>query len=174
MKRSKELQYLITCPEHGESTVVYVSGEKTCWHCFKLQIKTQDLSYESIYGYDFIKVKTLRSQDSDSWNGSRKAFEDQLVLLGIGWFVYIKSYIDRLGRSVPLVVGKSGTTLVKLSYSDLSFSTDVSDGPARRFLMEEQVEWDKESILVLPCQSESEALYIESSIPCLDRDTISS
>ena len=89
-----------------------------------------------LQGFKF--YSTFRSQNSSNWeNGSKSAFEQSLVDTNIHWFVYIKFYIDYRTKNIkPLVVGKSGSLLVNSSGSDLSFSTDINDGPARRFLAE--------------------------------------
>lgn len=63
-----------------------------------------------------------------------------------------------------LVVGKTGSLVVNSSGTDVSFSMDISHGPARRFLQEEHFEWDKSRILVIPCDDESIALNIEKSM----------
>ena len=47
--------------------------------------------------------------------------------------------------------------LVNDSGSDVSFSTNTEDGPARRFLIEEKLEWNKEIIAILYCESEQDA-----------------
>lgn len=113
---------------------------------------------------------TFRSQDSNNWeNGTKSAFEQSLVDVNISWFVYIKFYINYRTKNIkPLVVGKSGSLLVNSSGSDLSFSTDVNDGPARRFLAEsnkiDSLSWDKTKVAILPCKSEEKALEIENEI----------
>ena len=108
---------------------------------------------------------TFRSQNSDSWtNGSKSAFEQSLVDDDILWFVYIKFYLDAQNNSKPLVCGKSGSLLVNSNGSDLSFSTDINDGPARRFLAENSGKylWDKTKVAILPCKSEQEAYKLEN------------
>ena len=110
-----------------------------------------------LQGFKF--YPTFRSQDSSNWeNGSKSAFEQSLIETNIHWFVYIKFYIDYRTKNIkPLVVGKSGN--FNSSGSDLSFSTDINDGPARRFLAESNnnLSWDKTKIAILPCNNESEA-----------------
>ena len=55
------------------------------------------------------------------------------------------------------MVGKSGSKLVNANGSDVSFSTDIDDGPARRFLAENKLKWDKTKIAILKCNNENEA-----------------
>lgn len=105
-------------------------------------------------------IPTFRSQDSVDWSGARTAFEQSLIDEKINWFVYIK--FDELNR--PLVVGKSGSLNVNCNGSDVSFSADVNDGPARKFLFEEGINWNKTKILILPIQNEKEAYKIEKEI----------
>lgn len=66
--------------------------------------------------------------------------------------------------SHPLVVGKSGSLLVNVSGSDVNFSMDVKDGPARRFLAENALCWNKTEIAVHPCNDEGEAYQLECNI----------
>ena len=111
---------------------------------------------------EFKLYSTFRTQDSNSWSGgSKQAFEQSLVDDSILWFVYIKFYLDTQNNSKPLVCGKSGSLLVNSNGSDLSFSTDINDGPARRFLAENQLQWDKTKVAILSCSSEKEAYELE-------------
>lgn len=107
---------------------------------------------------------TFRTQESDNWADARNAFEQSLVDANINWFVYIKFYIDKNGNIKPLVVGKSGSLNVNANGSDVSFSVDVNDGPARRFLNDENLDWCKTQISILPCSNEAVAYEIESKI----------
>ena len=111
---------------------------------------------------------TFRTQDSEVWSNALQAFEHSLVEANIGWFVYIKFYIDYnlngLPIRKPLVVGKTGSKLVNKSGTDVCFSTDVSDGPARRFLSEEGLEWDKTVVAICKCKSEDLAFSLEKEI----------
>lgn len=100
---------------------------------------------------------TFRIQDSADWTSARQAFEYSLVENNINWFIYIKFFIDHLGYIKPLVIGKSGSLNVNTNGSDVSFSTDINDGPARRFLNEEGLQWCKTQIAILKCNSEEEA-----------------
>ena len=110
---------------------------------------------------EFEIVSTFRTQDSENWEGAKQAFEQSLLDLNVEWFVYIKFYINENNQSIPLVCGKSGSLLVNDSGSDLSFSTYINDGPARRFLAENNCQWDKTRIAILKCDSEKEAYLIE-------------
>ena len=138
------------------------------WIDYKKQFKTE-------FNNDFInKVKkdysnvfmqpTFRNQDSKDWAGAKQAFEQSLVENNVYYFCYIKFYIDLNNNMKPLVVGKSGSLNVNTTGSDVSFSTDINDGPARRFLNEEKLQWDKTKILIIPCKTENEAFDIEKFI----------
>ena len=110
-------------------------------------------------------LPTFRTQDSQDWTGAKNAFEQSLVDADIHWFTYIKFYIDNKKKTIrPLVVGKSGSLLVNSSGSDLSFSTDINDGPARKFLNDENLQWDKTQILIIKAKSEQQALFYEWKI----------
>lgn len=115
---------------------------------------------------DIVKLyPTFRSQESETWeNGSKSAFEQSLVDADIHWFTYIKFYIDRNDNIHPLVVGKSGSLNVNNNGSDVSFSTDINDGPARKFLNDENLQWDKTQILIIKAKSERQALFYEWKI----------
>lgn len=133
------------------------------WSEYKSKFKTQNVD-NLPEGFEI--YPTFRVQDSKDWKGSLQAFEQNLVDNEIGWFAYIKFYIDENNEIKPLVCGKTGSKLVNVSGSDVSFSTDINDGPARRFLQEEGFEWCKTQIAILKCDSEEEAyekelLYIK-------------
>lgn len=154
------------CEIHkGMCNVSYHIGNKEylCWECYKekFQINSESLPMD---GYDFIDIPTFRTQDSDDWTGARNAFESYLVENNITWFIYIKYYIDAYAASRPLVVGKTGSRLVNKAGTDVSFSTDITDGPARIFLYENNLTWYKTKISIIKCNSEKEALEIEKEI----------
>jgi hypothetical protein len=109
-------------------------------------------------------IPTFRQQNSIDWSKANVAFEQSLIEAGIGWFAYVKFYIDPKKRSLPLVVGKSGSKAVNNSGSDLSFSTDPDDGPGRKFLSESNLEWNKTQVLIIPCDTERQAYDVEQKI----------
>ena len=143
------------------------------WKDYKKKFENSDYpetyfikNIKSQYPNAFIQT-TFRTQDSDSWNGAKSAFEQNLLENNICWFTYVKFYINADGNINPLVVGKSGSLNVNSNGSDVSFSTDVSDGPARRFLNENKnngFNWLKTQILIIPCNDENEAFKIEKEI----------
>lgn len=113
---------------------------------------------------DIIKIyPTFRTQESDTWEGARGAFEQYLIDNKVDWFTYIKLYIKN-NNIRPLVVGKSGSLNVNNSGSDISFSTDINDGPSRKFLYDINASWDKTRILIIKAKSERQALYYEYKI----------
>ena len=124
------------------------------WSDYKSKFKTQNINN---LPEGFVIYPTFRAQDSKDWKGSLQAFEQNLIDNEIGWFAYIKFYIDENNKFKPLVCGKSGSKLVNVSGSDVSFSIDINDGPARCFLQEEGFEWCKTQIAILKCDSEEEA-----------------
>lgn len=118
---------------------------------------------KKLYKNSFIQI-TYRTQDSLDWSGARQAFEQDLVDKDISWFAYIKFYIDKNETLKPLVVGKTGSLLVNKTGSDVLFSLDENDGPARKFLKEENYLWDKTQIVIIPCETEDLAYKIEKEI----------
>lgn len=109
-------------------------------------------------------ISTFRLQNSTDWKGKRLAFENNLIDKKILWFSYIKFYINENKDIIPLVVGKTGSLLVNKNGTDVMFSTDVLHGPARLFLKETNNCWDKTQILIIPCETELQAFYIEKYI----------
>ena len=124
---------------------------------------------------------TFRTQDSKDWSGSKLAFEQSLIDKNITYFVYVKFYVENNNKSrdkrndynvsynfdsCPLVVGKSASMLKNINGSDVNFSTNIKDGPARRFLFESSglYSWDKTRVLIVACKSEQEAFKIEKEI----------
>ena len=113
-------------------------------------------------------VSTFREQGSDDWAGARIAFERSLVDMGLEYFAYVKFYIGHDGSVKPLVAGKTGSKLANIKGSDLDFGDwngqDVDDSnntTARHLLFEDGLHWDKTKILIVPCDSEDEALSME-------------
>lgn len=139
-----------------------------CWSCFKEMFHNKDnknVLFDNILTVfpDAFVQNTFRTQDSENWSGIKNAFEQNLVEKGIKWFVYIKFY-NKEDDIRPLVVGKSGSLLVNNSGSDLSFSTDISSGPARVFLSETNQTWDKTTVLIIPQNDEKSAFIYELNI----------
>lgn len=137
------------------------------WNDYKE--KFQKLYYDTNFKLPngFKMYTTFRTQDSENWNGAKAAFEQNLVDNNINWFVYIKFFIDEIGNIKPLVVGKSGSLNVNTNGSDVSFSTDINDGPARRFLKENAdkgFKWCKTKIAICKTKSEFEAYEMERNI----------
>lgn len=132
------------------------------WEDYKVKFINQNSKINILNLPEGFKLyTTFRLQDSEDWYGSKQAFEQNLVDDKIYWFVYIKFYINKNKEIKPLVVGKSGSLLVNSNGSDVSFSTDINHGPARRFLLEESLDWCKTQAAILPCETEQEALEKE-------------
>lgn len=157
------------CKKHPDQRM---SFKNQCWSCYRqsFEIKIENISFFKIRKmlglhlfHHFYMVPTFRNSEN-SWNGDKIAFEQYLKELGVKWFVYIKFYVDKKRVYRPLVVGKSGSMLVNASGSDLNFSTDVNDGPARKFLKSNHVKWNYDFIAVRKCKNESDAYKIETMI----------
>lgn len=128
------------------------------WNKFISEFKIRNIDFTLFEGFEMFS--TFRTQDSKNWYLAKTAFEHNLVKNEVGWFVYIK--FDELNK--PLVVGKSGSLIVNTKGSDVSFDLNPENGPARRFLIEEGLDWCKTQIAVLKCNSEKEAYRIEKEI----------
>lgn len=89
------------------------------------------------------------------------AFDRNLAENNIGYFCYIKFYIDKHNTIRPLVAGMSTTELVSNGLSDLSFSKNIEHGPARKFLDESNLDWYYEQVAIYPCKSLEESAKIE-------------
>lgn len=102
----------------------------------------------------------------DSWKGNKNKFEHSLLNNNITYFTYIKFYVNKNKNSkiFPLVVGISATLGINQTGSDLNFSTNINDGPARRFLKENDFEWYYDGILICKCNSREESRLIETFI----------
>lgn len=136
------------------------------WREYKEEFLKQNLNIRNLncIPEGFKLYLTFRLQDSENWSGSRQAFEQNLIDNNISWFVYIKFYINNENNEIkPLVIGKFGSLLVNSTGSDLNFSENVEDGPARRFLKESngQFQWYKEQIAILKCNTSQEAYCLE-------------
>lgn len=132
------------------------------WKEFKSKFKVQNVNFHLPKGFKL--YPTFRTQESTDWSNARSAFEQSLVDEGIEWFIYIKFYTNKDSQILPLVVGKSGSLLVNNNGSDISFSMDINDGPARRFLNEEDLQWNKTQIAICKCESEEKAFELESKL----------
>ena len=114
----------------------------------------------------FVPLPTFRTS-KESWNGDKIAFEQNLLDNGYKWFIYIKFYKDKKNNKIyakPLVVGKSGSLKVNSSGSDLNFSTDVNDGPARQFLYENNKQWLYSYIAIKSCINRQDAYEKEAKV----------
>ena len=158
-----------------------MSYKGKCWSCIKDRIINKEiiqnidlinftLQIQQDYPNNTIFIQqTFRTQDSKDWSGGAKQiFEQSLFEKEITWFAYIKFYIKTNDKNYikPLVVGKSGSKEVNSQGSDVNFSENVEDGPARRLLYDSNglYSWDKTKILIISCNSEEEALKIEKEI----------
>ena len=156
------------CKKHLNCNFVYFNNKTDkyeCWECYKENFHIENINFNLPKGFKL--YPTFRTQDSINWNGAKAAFEQNLVDNNINWFVYIKFYIDQQGYIKPLVVGKSGSLNVNSNGSDVSFSMNINDGPARRFLKENAdkgFEWCKTKIAICKAKSELEAYTIEKDI----------
>lgn len=133
---------------------------------FKIKIEASNNfidDIKSIYPNAFIQT-TFRTQESCNWVGARQAFEFNLIEKNINWFSYIKFYIDDCGNIKPLVIGKTGSLNVNINGTDVSFSEYVNDGPARKFLNDENLQWCKTQILIIPCEDKNKAYNVEKFI----------
>ena len=138
---------------------------KKCWSCFKEKfICNYDNLFithiKKIYPLAFVQ-STFRIQKSIDWIDASLAFEKNLLEKEIKWFSYIKFYINNNNKILPLVSGKTGSLLVNSSGSDVNFSEDISHGPARKLLKENNLEWDKTQILIISANSENGAYIIK-------------
>lgn len=106
-------------------------------------------------GFEFIS--TGRTQESNNTNSILNSI---LTSKNIKWFVYIK--YDEYGT--PLVVGKSGSKLVNISGCDVVFDKNPDGGPARQYLINRNIDWNKTQIAICKCNSEQEAFDKEKEI----------
>lgn len=107
--------------------------------------------------------KTFGTKDSQNWLGARFAFEQDLIEKDISWFD-IKFYIDKDEAIKPLVISKTCSKLVNTNGTDVSFSIDENNVPARKFLKEQHLEWNKIKILIILCENKIKSLEIEKQI----------
>lgn len=108
-------------------------------------------------------IPTFLEQNSTSWVGTRMDFEQYLVTNGYSWFAYIKLFVNSKGDLKPLVSGKTGSLLVNISGTDISFSMNPSDGVSRIYLKESGLSWCKTHIIIIPCETEEDSLILEQS-----------
>lgn len=132
------------------------------WEKYKQKFSLQNVDFELPENFEW--YTTFRKQNSLDWSNARLAFERNLVENNINWFVYIKFYYNEYNQIKPLVIGKSGSLNVNAVGSDVSFSTDINDGTARKFLCEKGLDWCKTQIAIYKVNSEAEALRIEKEI----------
>lgn len=107
----------------------------------------------------FHLVSTCRTQESKYRN---KILDNVLKGGKYKWFAFYIKY-DELGH--PLVVGKSGSKLVNRSGCDVTFDKNPNGGPARRYLIKNNLDWNKTQIAVSKSfETEKEAFEYESKI----------
>lgn len=128
-----------------------------CWGCIKesITLEGQEVLFNGLW------QSTYRKTYNSSLGQS--AMEAELVDKKIGWFAYIKGYLDYSNKWIPLVVGKTGSKLVQSSGTDIRFLVN-GDKPARIFLQELNLIWDTSKIIVIPTVDKSSALELERFI----------
>lgn len=158
------------CKKHKNTILTY---KNECWGCYKEKIRnekirsikklliTNYLSLNLIYGFEIIP--TFRNS-TNSWSGDKPAFEQSLIDKKVGWFVYIKFYVDKNNKIRPIVVGKSGSLKVNASGSDLNFSLNNEDGPSRRFINSSNSNWCYDFIMIRRVRTEKKAYNLERKI----------
>lgn len=112
----------------------------------------------------------LRQEDIRWMRGKKRDFQQSLVDIDLNYFAYIKFYLKE-GKEYALVVGKSGSKKVnKTSGCDLSFSTNIEHGQARKWLSQNSKLWCQTEIIIVwtnaieKIDSEKEAYMIESDL----------
>lgn len=165
-EKNQVFKHNARCPKHKLNRLLY---RGLCWLCWKEQWSPQ-LSNKKIplpwmfklWWHKFYRLPTYRVS-KDSWAGSKLPFEQSLVDYKIRWFVYVKFYDEsRGGKAIPIVIGKSGSLKVNASGSDLNFSLGIEDGPARKFLQENDLLWNYDFIYLRKCRSEKAAYREEA------------
>ena len=65
----------------------------------------------------------------------------------------------------PIVVGETASRLINVSGSDVCFTYDEADGPARRLIAKaKELDWLKEEIFIIPTKSKQESLKLEKEM----------
>lgn len=155
-----------TCQKHN---LVFTFLDKSqvkrvCWECHKEKFKLCNNDFMNVeipkLGGFFQPTFRVKEGSSIGQNG----MELELVEKGVGNFVYIKFYNDENGKIKPLVAGLSGSLLVNKNGTDVSFSTNPTHGPARRYLLEHNLKWFEKFIYVIPVSSREESEKLEKQI----------
>lgn len=139
------------------------------WNFFKEKFydnhfnKKDNFLIDMGFNYKYSIFHTFITKDSQ-YNCGHAAFDKLLIENNINYFVYIKFYKNKNSKILPLVVGESGSLNVNKTGCDLSFSKNPNHGPSRRFLIEENLDYYYEKILVIPTTSKEESLIIENEI----------
>lgn len=139
--------------------------KNVCWSCYKDEMRMRPHMSKAfiLFLFGFRMYPTFRTS-TENWNGDKIAFETYLKERHVQWFVYVKFYVNKRGTIKPLVVGKSGSIRVNDSGSDLNFSTDINDGPARQFLQLNHFHWYYDHIAIRKCKNSLDAFEYERKI----------
>ena len=154
------------CKKHKFQKLTF-KGE--CWSCYKKNyiqsVKRHKLkkSFVLKHLYGFKIIPTFRTS-KDSWNGDKIAFEQYLLDQKVKWFVYVKFYVNKKGKILPLVGGLSASSKINYGGSDLNFSLSTKDGKSRQFLKLNKEDWYYYKIAIRKCKSPHEAYRLESKI----------
>lgn len=144
-----------------KNDILYYKEEK--WEDYKDKFKLKNVEADFDNEYNGFWQNTYRLEEN-SIKG-QDAMERELIEKNVGWFVYIKFYIDKEENIKPLVVGKTGSKLVNISGTDIKFDlNNIDHSPGRRFIADNNFEWYKDKIYVIPCNSEKEAKMLESKL----------
>ena len=131
---------------------------------FKLEILNTNVDFlkkaKSIYSKAEM-ITTFREQDSDSWLNAKIPFEQSLLDKNITYFTYVKFYLNENNIPLPIVSGSSASKIINIKGSDVNFSENIEDGPARRLIKSNNYQWDKTKILIIPFNNKNDSLLAE-------------
>lgn len=161
------------CDIHHHEKLTY---KNMCWSCYKEEFEDMLLNEGylnnkkgkiplhwriRLYLNGFELIPTYRTS-KNSWNGDKPAFEQSLVDLNVKYFIYLKFYINNKGKIKPILVGKSASSVINYTGSDLNFSTDITHGPSRQFIKLNKFSWYYDFIAIKKASSNEKAYKLES------------
>ena len=120
---------------------------------------------------EFVEVDTLLEQGKSRYRrGKWTEFENSLSTKGIGWFAYIKFFVDPDSdfddeNIWAIVAGKTGSNKDKVNkHSDVRFMEYPKKGPAKKWIFINKKKLYHPKIIVIPAETEKKALDVEKSL----------
>lgn len=157
---SKNFNKNNNCNAHKGENLTY---KNICFSCYLENFDKNKFNFDYLNEFNGFIQNTYRTNKNN--REGQDVLEQELINKNIFYFVYIKFYVDKFKANKPLVVGQTASKLINSNGTDIIFDLDdINGGPARKFLVRNNLDWNKNFIYLIPTDSREESLKIEIKI----------